>query len=465
MSKYFKCNLNKPALSYNCGEIIRFEISARDNCCEIPCKYIRWELKGDDGKYETGLGSCDIGKPLIIETKLDRAGFVYLICKSINGDDNQPMSDFDVLEAGAGAEVEKIKYHDKLPEDFCEYWKDVRDLIAKMPLEVQKFEEISAIDGFKAYDVRIKSPEGRPASFTLSVPDKPGKFPLKTYFIGYSLCGAITLYNDDTITAYFNAHGIENNVPRIELIEKYGKEIGEDYGFSNAENKSNLKTYWRDVIIRDLIGVKFLKTLENWDGETFIIEGGSQGAFQSATVAANTDGVTYLCLNVPWFCDLRAVEQGFMSGWRPDFAEGLRYFDTVAQGNFIKCPVKITAGLGDYICPPSGVMALYNNIKTLKTIEFIQSKTHSYNPPEKETFVLNFDPENPSGEVQKGKYRHFKGGEYEVITLALNSENTEETVVYRSLNNDGKVWVRPKSEFCGFVFRNKKIRKRFELLN
>ncbi|MCL2634521.1 MAG: DUF1653 domain-containing protein [Oscillospiraceae bacterium] len=45
--------------------------------------------------------------------------------------------------------------------------------------------------------------------------------------------------------------------------------------------------------------------------------------------------------------------------------------------------------------------------------------------------------------VKPGKYRHFKGNEYEVITTALHSETLEEMVVYRDLNNPGKTWVRP----------------------
>ena len=50
--------------------------------------------------------------------------------------------------------------------------------------------------------------------------------------------------------------------------------------------------------------------------------------------------------------------------------------------------------------------------------------------------------------IPKGRYRHYKGGEYEVITLARHSENNEELVVYKSLEN-GTVWARPKAIFCG----------------
>ena len=48
-------------------------------------------------------------------------------------------------------------------------------------------------------------------------------------------------------------------------------------------------------------------------------------------------------------------------------------------------------------------------------------------------------------EITPGRYRHFKGGEYEVLTLALHSETGETMVVYRALYGEKKVWVRPAS--------------------
>ncbi len=48
-------------------------------------------------------------------------------------------------------------------------------------------------------------------------------------------------------------------------------------------------------------------------------------------------------------------------------------------------------------------------------------------------------------EVKFGRYRHFKGGEYEVLHIARHSETEEPLVVYRALYGDGDVWVRPLS--------------------
>ncbi|RTL21408.1 MAG: DUF1653 domain-containing protein [Burkholderiales bacterium] len=49
-----------------------------------------------------------------------------------------------------------------------------------------------------------------------------------------------------------------------------------------------------------------------------------------------------------------------------------------------------------------------------------------------------------------GRYRHYKGGEYEVLAVARHSETLEPLVVYRPLYNDSGWWVRP---FAMFVER------------
>lgn len=50
-----------------------------------------------------------------------------------------------------------------------------------------------------------------------------------------------------------------------------------------------------------------------------------------------------------------------------------------------------------------------------------------------------------------GKYRHYKGHEYEVIGIAKHSETLEDMVVYRALYGDGGLWVRPLSMFGEMV--------------
>ena len=57
-------------------------------------------------------------------------------------------------------------------------------------------------------------------------------------------------------------------------------------------------------------------------------------------------------------------------------------------------------------------------------------------------------------EPAPGRYRHFKGNEYEVVGVARHSETDERLVVYRPLYGAGGLWVRPLALFAGEVLVN-----------
>ena len=67
-------------------------------------------------------------------------------------------------------------------------------------------------------------------------------------------------------------------------------------------------------------------------------------------------------------------------------------------------------------------------------------------------------------EIRKGRYRHFKGNEYEVIGTAKHSETLEEYVVYKALYGEGGLWVRPASMWNETSERDGKVFKRFEFI-
>lgn len=56
--------------------------------------------------------------------------------------------------------------------------------------------------------------------------------------------------------------------------------------------------------------------------------------------------------------------------------------------------------------------------------------------------------------IRLGRWRHFKGKEYEVIGVAHHSETLEEMVVYRALYDEGGLWVRPAAMWRETVERD-----------
>jgi len=65
-------------------------------------------------------------------------------------------------------------------------------------------------------------------------------------------------------------------------------------------------------------------------------------------------------------------------------------------------------------------------------------------------------------EPRPGRYRHYKGHDYRVISLARHSETREVLVVYQALYGDGGLWVRPAAMFTETVTVDGRRGPRFE---
>lgn len=63
--------------------------------------------------------------------------------------------------------------------------------------------------------------------------------------------------------------------------------------------------------------------------------------------------------------------------------------------------------------------------------------------------------------LSPGRYRHYKGLDYEVIGVARHSETEESLVVYRTLYGDFDLWVRPLSMFTENVTVDGELVPRF----
>ena len=67
--------------------------------------------------------------------------------------------------------------------------------------------------------------------------------------------------------------------------------------------------------------------------------------------------------------------------------------------------------------------------------------------------------------IKPGRYRHYKGNEYQVLDVATHSETEEVLVVYRPLYGDQKLWVRPISMFLELVDVQGKQLPRFDYIS
>jgi len=65
----------------------------------------------------------------------------------------------------------------------------------------------------------------------------------------------------------------------------------------------------------------------------------------------------------------------------------------------------------------------------------------------------------------KGRYRHYKGGLYEVVDTVRHSETLEPMTLYRALYGEHGLWVRPAAMFLETVVIEGISQPRFARVN
>jgi cephalosporin-C deacetylase-like acetyl esterase len=392
------CSTNKEALSYKKGEEMVFTFKFESS--DTPAEGLFFEYKrfGDDDVTFTGKAPAT--EPLVIKTSIDKPGFVCVTVylknargtqmRFANSYHKQPIAFF----AGAGVEPE---YHTDCgePADFDGFWAKQKQRLPEVPFKDQcELVKLGVFKKVTIYRISIPAPGPRPVTGFLGIPvgAEPGSLPAHASFIGYGFrIQRRPYFEADRISLQINAHGQE-----IGRDAAYYKEFfnsintnGVGYGFDPELNKSPETAFFNQMVMRVLRALEYLKSRPEWDGRNLVVNGGSQGALQAVTVAAHSKDVTEVVAYKPWFCDLKSSEEGYMKGWRPDFAEGLGYFDSASFAKRITCKVSISAGLGDPLCPPAGVAAMYNALNCPKSLTFGQNQTHSYRPPYGDKFTFS----------------------------------------------------------------------------
>lgn len=113
--------------------------------------------------------------------------------------------------------------------------------------------------------------------------------------------------------------------------------------------------------------------------------------------------------------------------------------------------LNVEAHSGRILVPNDGNFQI--NYDCSQNFQAQKSEENTPNCQEEELTPLN---------VTLGKYRHFKGGEYEVVEIAKHSETLEEMVIYKALYNSGELWVRPYNMFAEVIEKDGKKIHRFE---
>lgn len=375
---------DKEPVSYQPKDSMTFKVQLVDDGKPLTGKTLKWLRTGDDGQTAKGEAVSSEALPVAITTSTDKPGFVRLEISVFNAD-GSPVKDAKgnavKFDGGAGVQPEMLAGYPE-PADFDAFWKAQKARLATVPLKAEVKEVEAKKPGFKVYDVKIDCAGGKPVSGYLSIPEnaKAKSLGAQVNFHGYGVGCADQQSWSGMIVFDINAHGIENG--REPAYYKALQEgVLKGYAFNSDENAKPETAYFNGMMLRLMRALEYVKSRPEWNGKNLVAAGGSQGGLQAITAAALDGDVTQCNAYKPWCCDLGGIKLNRLRGWRPDYADGLGYYDTATMGKRIKCPTSITAGLGDYVCPPSGVSVLYNSIRAPKSLEFTQGSTHGYNPP------------------------------------------------------------------------------------
>lgn len=386
---YFVGETDKSPLEYEVGEEITFTVTLKADGETVSTPLFVYEIKQDGkGLVERDQVNAESGSA-VIKTTLESPGFVklYVAVTSASGTELKGVSPFN---GGAGASVSKISQAVAEPEDFDEFWQAELAKLDEVEPKVTIVKDLSDdYPGFNVWDVRIDC-VGDPVSGYVAFPKdaEPASLPILVGYMGYGVVPLTPSVRSNYIVFSVNAHSIENDreseyytaLSRGELLS---------YGFNYKENLDRNNVYFKNMILRDVQAVRYLKTLPEWDGKSISLNGGSQGGFQATAVAALDPDVSYLYTAYTWMCDVGSAGAGRLPGWQPDYTDALRYYDTISFARRVKCYTNISAGLGDDVSTPSSIMSMFNAMTCPKSLSFTQNMTHTYTPPISDTFTIN----------------------------------------------------------------------------
>ena len=383
---YFIGTCDKDALGYKAGEKMKFSLRIQDDKGNIvEGQKFNWMRRGDDGITKSGTAVS--GKePVVIETSIDVAGFVRITATPVD-ENGKKEKGFDLFDGGACADFDKIVQITPEPADFDAFWKRQLSYLDKVPMKCDRKEIPSKVKGYKTYELTLDC-VGKPAKAYLSIPEnaKAKSLPIEMFVHGYGVSRINPAYRPNAISLTVARHSYElgqsDDYYKQKKIELSG------FGLRAKNNKNPENNYFRDMLLRDIRALQYVKTLPEWNGKNISVSGGSMGGFQSIFVAMLDQDVTKCRPNVPWMCNLNGKAEGKQRAlFAPEYIPEVLYFDSTNAIKRVKCRVEISARLGDYVCPPSGVTILFNNANKNTTLDFAQNGTHPYRSPWKKNPV------------------------------------------------------------------------------
>ena len=283
---------------------------------------------------------------------------------------------------------ENLRRSRKRPADFDAFWDMEVAKLSTHPVQINR-RRYRITKSWYCDEVELSVPGVVPVTGFLVVPEKalPKTLPAVIYFhgAGFKSSSVRSEFNDRAIVFDVNAHGIRNGMDKAFYFKLNQSPPADRNIFSGLESPED--NYFKNMFLRTVRAVEFVKSLPEWDGRTLIVAGRSQGGAQAIAAAALAKDVTLCIANVPALGDHGGAEAGRLPGWPvinpqkdPTVARTADYIDIINLASRIKCETLMSIGLIDSICPPVSVWLAYMELKCEKSMKFFPQMGHNAPP-------------------------------------------------------------------------------------
>ena len=281
-----------------------------------------------------------------------------------------------------GFSPEKLKPYTKNPEDFDNFWQGNLEDARQSQLHVDcKKVDRYCTDETDTYLLKIKTDKRHSIYAYLSRPKKQGQYPVVLCPPG----AGIKTIKEPMRNIYYAKNGfirLEMEIHGLnpEMTDEQFKEITTAFDYENGyltnglDNKDNY--YMKHVYVACVRAMDYLCSLPEWDGKNVFVQGGSQGGALSLITAALDPRITACVANHPALSDMAGYLDNRAGGYphfnrlkgmlTPAKVETMAYFDVVNFARRITCPVYLTWGYNDNVCPPTTSYIVWNLITAPK---------------------------------------------------------------------------------------------------
>ncbi|NHF57958.1 prolyl oligopeptidase family serine peptidase [Flavobacteriaceae bacterium TP-CH-4] len=291
---------------------------------------------------------------------------------------------------GAIADPEKIALAVEKPTDFDTFWAGKIEQLRSVPKQPQVqrilLEEEKEIE---YYHIKMKNIDRSHIRGQLAKPLKVEKLPA---LLIVQWAGVYPLQPEWVIDKAKKGWLVLNINPHDLPIDREQdfyemKSNGPLKNYPAINNENRDKSYFLRMYLSCYRAAQYLTERPDWDGETLVVMGASQGGLQALVTAGLHPKVTASMALVPAGFDTMGPAVGRKDGWPHWYTntenkneqkvhETSRYFDVANFVPDITCPVLVGIGLLDETCPPEGIYAGINQLSNRKEIVLLPRSAH-----------------------------------------------------------------------------------------